>query len=370
MHRKPFPIVSSVLAVLEPDVSLTRYTGLASPIEAFCARYSCDLLHIIGSFLAFHLLEDHQVLAGVLVIVVAVASYPVTYVQTRPQQGQQTVSPQQYRLLLQQPQAQVRATLYQEEPQPQTQTLIYQQQPQQVQAQIQSQAEPQTQTLIYQQQPQQIQPQRQPQVYAAQRLKARPLPPQQSGAQPLEVPEDYDPNPHYQFSFDVKDDEFTNYQNRKEQREGGKISGSYSVVDSDGFIRTVKYTADPIEGFKAQVTREPTDIVVKIPTPPPAQEQVQQYVARPVPARQPYAQVYNSVAAQPTPEQLAQLRALARQQLQPAPATVPVQYQGVQPHIQYAAQPEAPRPKGVKAGAVAYAVQQPSPSVAYQAYEE
>lgn len=133
-----------------------------------------------------------QVLAGVLVIVVAVASYPVTYVQTRPQQGQQTVSPQQYRLLLQQPQAQVRATLYQEEPQPQTQTLIYQQQPQQVQAQIQSQAEPQTQTLIYQQQPQQIQPQRQPQVYAAQRLKARPLPPQQSGAQPLEVPEDYD----------------------------------------------------------------------------------------------------------------------------------------------------------------------------------
>jgi hypothetical protein len=45
----------------------------------------------------------------------------------------------------------------------------------------------------------------------------------------------------------VKDDEFTNYQNRKEQREDGKISGSYSVVDSDGFIRTVKYTADNLE---------------------------------------------------------------------------------------------------------------------------
>jgi hypothetical protein len=69
------------------------------------------------------------------------------------------------------------------------------------------------------------------------------------GLQPL-MPESvylFQPNPHYQFSFDVKDDEFTNYQNRKEQREGGKISGSYSVVDSDGFIRTVKYTADPIE---------------------------------------------------------------------------------------------------------------------------
>lgn len=55
------------------------------------------------------------------------------------------------------------------------------------------------------------------------------------------------PNPAYQFSFDVKDDEFTNYQNRKEQREGDKISGSYSVVDSDGYIRTVTYTADPKE---------------------------------------------------------------------------------------------------------------------------
>lgn len=57
----------------------------------------------------------------------------------------------------------------------------------------------------------------------------------------------FQPNPQYQFGFDIKDDEFTNYQNRNEQREGNKISGSYSVVDSDGYIRTVKYTADPLE---------------------------------------------------------------------------------------------------------------------------
>jgi hypothetical protein len=81
--------------------------------------------------------------------------------------------------------------------------------------------------------------------------------------------------------------------------------------------------------------------------------------------------VYNSVAAQPTPEQLAQLRALARQQLQSAPAAAPVQYQGVQPQVQYAPQPEAPRHKAVKAGGIAYAAQLPSPSAAaYQAYEE
>ncbi|XP_028141552.1 bromodomain-containing protein DDB_G0280777-like [Diabrotica virgifera virgifera] len=81
--------------------------------------------------------------------------------------------------------------------------------------------------------------------------------------------EDYDPNPSYQFGFDVKDELNTNYQNRKEQREGNKITGSYSVVDSDGFIRTVSYTADPKEGFKAEVHRQPTDIVVKIPKPLP-----------------------------------------------------------------------------------------------------
>lgn len=57
----------------------------------------------------------------------------------------------------------------------------------------------------------------------------------------------------YKFGFDVTDDQNTNYQNRQEQRDGNKISGSYSVVDSDGFIRTVTYTADPKEGFKAEV---------------------------------------------------------------------------------------------------------------------
>ncbi|RZC38648.1 Chitin bind 4 domain containing protein, partial [Asbolus verrucosus] len=60
-------------------------------------------------------------------------------------------------------------------------------------------------------------------------------------------------NPSYQFGFDVSDDLYTNYQNRKEQREGNKITGSYSVVDSDGFVRTVTYTADPKDGFKAEV---------------------------------------------------------------------------------------------------------------------
>ncbi|XP_022212782.2 bromodomain-containing protein DDB_G0280777 [Drosophila obscura] len=147
----------------------------------------------------------------------------------------------------------------------------------------------------YQQQPQ-YQSQQQPQSVYRQQVQAAPAPPprrvqqpayqapsllgkgqqklslqQQQQQQQQQEEEEYDDqNSSYQFGFDVKDDEFTNYQNRKEVRDGGVIKGSYSVVDSDGFVRTVKYTADPKEGFKAEVIREPTDIVVKIPTQPPA----------------------------------------------------------------------------------------------------
>ncbi|CAO1368066.1 unnamed protein product [Diamesa serratosioi] len=133
----------------------------------------------------------------------------------------------------------------------------------------------------YQPQPQQ----QQPQQVQYQQPKAQPKPKRPAYTQEQqqqadeENSEDYEPSPSYQFGFDVKDDEFTNYQNRKESREGNVIKGSYSVVDSDGFIRTVTYTADPKEGFKAEVVREPTNIVVKVPVqkPPQGQEPQQEY---------------------------------------------------------------------------------------------
>ncbi|CAG9115691.1 unnamed protein product [Plutella xylostella] len=132
-----------------------------------------------------------------------------------------------------------------------------------------------------QQEQQQYQPQPQPQYQPAPQPQYRPQPAPQYRPQPQaqaarDPQEDYDPNPSYQFGFDVNDDQYTNYQNRKEQRDGDVIKGSYSVVDSDGFIRTVTYTADPKEGFKAEVSRQPTDIVVKIPTPKPQTLQHQQ----------------------------------------------------------------------------------------------
>ncbi|XP_067646832.1 cuticle protein 19.8 [Eurosta solidaginis] len=141
-------------------------------------------------------------------------------------------------------------------------------------------------------QPQQYRPQPQPASPPRPQYQSQKAKLQQQRPQPNEEEEYDDQNSSYQFGFDVKDDEFTNYQNRKEVRDGDVIKGSYSVVDSDGFIRTVKYTADPKEGFKAEVIREPTDIVVKIPTPAPQQlvrqtHKSQDYALKP---SQPYHQ--------------------------------------------------------------------------------
>lgn len=53
------------------------------------------------------------------------------------------------------------------------------------------------------------------------------------------------------------------------------------------FSRTVTYTADPKEGFKAEVVREPTDIVVKVPKQnPPAEQPHQQLFRQAAPAKQ------------------------------------------------------------------------------------
>ena len=50
--------------------------------------------------------------------------------------------------------------------------------------------------------------------------------------------------------------------------------------------RTVTYTADPKEGFKAEVVREPTDIVVKVPTQAPPTQESQKQLFRQAPAAQ------------------------------------------------------------------------------------
>lgn len=59
------------------------------------------------------------------------------------------------------------------------------------------------------------------------------------------------------YAYDVQDAISGDSKSQVEERDGDVVRGEYSLVDSDGFKRTVQYTADPINGFNAVVNREP-----------------------------------------------------------------------------------------------------------------
>ncbi|VEN41355.1 unnamed protein product [Callosobruchus maculatus] len=71
------------------------------------------------------------------------------------------------------------------------------------------------------------------------------------------VSEEYDPNPQYQYGYDVQDALTGDSKSQIESRNGDVVQGSYSLTDPDGTRRTVDYTADPINGFNAVVRKEP-----------------------------------------------------------------------------------------------------------------
>ncbi|XP_075148427.1 larval cuticle protein A3A-like [Haematobia irritans] len=78
-------------------------------------------------------------------------------------------------------------------------------------------------------------------------------------AQPVyaKAAEEYDPHPQYKYGYDVQDSISGDSKSQIEERDGDVVRGEYSLIDADGFKRTVQYTADPINGFNAVVHREP-----------------------------------------------------------------------------------------------------------------
>ncbi|KAG8229060.1 hypothetical protein J437_LFUL005693 [Ladona fulva] len=67
----------------------------------------------------------------------------------------------------------------------------------------------------------------------------------------------YDPNPEYSYSYEVDDKKSGDQKSAHESRaKDGTVTGSYSVTEPDGSKRTVDYTADHINGYKATVHRE------------------------------------------------------------------------------------------------------------------
>ncbi|CAH1168618.1 unnamed protein product, partial [Phyllotreta striolata] len=66
---------------------------------------------------------------------------------------------------------------------------------------------------------------------------------------------DYVAYPKYQFNYGVADSHTGDQKTQSEVRDGDVVKGQYSVVEPDGTVRTVTYTADDHNGFNAVVTR-------------------------------------------------------------------------------------------------------------------
>lgn len=62
--------------------------------------------------------------------------------------------------------------------------------------------------------------------------------------------------PKYSFKYGVQDGHTKDIKNQEEERDGDVVKGQYSLLEADGTIRTVKYTADKHNGFNAVVHKE------------------------------------------------------------------------------------------------------------------
>ncbi|XP_011702012.1 PREDICTED: PH domain-containing protein DDB_G0275795-like [Wasmannia auropunctata] len=85
---------------------------------------------------------------------------------------------------------------------------------------------------------------------------------------PLAKLEEFDPAPQYSFAYDVQDAVTGDSKAQYETRNGDIVRGSYSLIEADGTRRIVEYTADPINGFNAIVSREPAVAAVAAPVVP------------------------------------------------------------------------------------------------------
>merc|ERR1711892_912471 len=75
----------------------------------------------------------------------------------------------------------------------------------------------------------------------------------------------YDVHPQYNFGYSITDSVTGDSKSREESRDGDVVTGSYSVADPDGRIRTVTYTADDVHGFQATVSYDGQEGPVAIP---------------------------------------------------------------------------------------------------------
>ncbi|XP_055376180.1 cuticle protein 7 [Condylostylus longicornis] len=66
---------------------------------------------------------------------------------------------------------------------------------------------------------------------------------------------DYYSHPKYAYNYGVADAVTGDVKSQHEVRDGDVVKGQYSLVEPDGSVRTVDYTADDHNGFNAVVTK-------------------------------------------------------------------------------------------------------------------
>ncbi|KQS43462.1 cuticle protein 8 [Drosophila erecta] len=72
--------------------------------------------------------------------------------------------------------------------------------------------------------------------------------------------------PKYSFNYGIKDPHTGDIKSQAEERDGDVVKGQYSLVEPDGSVRTVDYTADDHNGFNAVVHKTaPTKIIAHAP---------------------------------------------------------------------------------------------------------
>ncbi|XP_014214401.1 uncharacterized protein LOC106643680 [Copidosoma floridanum] len=90
-----------------------------------------------------------------------------------------------------------------------------------------------------------------------------PLQPSSYTAARQEIPNrdaEYTIYPKYSYNYGVLDGSTGDTKTAWEERDGDSVRGEYSVVEPDGTVRTVSYTADDESGFKAVITKKKSSL--------------------------------------------------------------------------------------------------------------
>uniref|UniRef100_A0A182X2A7 Uncharacterized protein n=1 Tax=Anopheles quadriannulatus TaxID=34691 RepID=A0A182X2A7_ANOQN len=86
-----------------------------------------------------------------------------------------------------------------------------------------------------------------------------------AGVVPLatEYQGDYYTHPKYSYNYGVHDSLTGDVKSQVESRDGDVVKGQYSLVEPDGSVRTVDYTADDVNGFNAVVSKSAPSVHAK-----------------------------------------------------------------------------------------------------------